>query len=276
MPVSLEGILLASDLDGTLIDSAYQIPQRNLDALCDFMGRGGRFAIATGRAIESAYRYVRVTHPNAPCIVLNGTMLYDYRTNRVLWGNPLPPEAVSYLTHIFYHFPEVGIEVCTEKGIHVIRENPYIHRHLFRENIKHTNCSLQQVEGQWYKVFFAMDSQLMEQVRAYMETIPHQRVRFVPSSSYYLEMLPEEADKGTALKRLTAMLDLDQNNSYAIGDYYNDIELLRAAGVGIVPQNAPMDIQKLAGHVVCRCELGAVADAIAVIERNWMEKSSKH
>lgn len=275
MSISFKGILLASDLDGTLIDSAYQVPQRNLDALRDFMNRGGLFAIATGRAIESAQKYVEITHPNAPCIVLNGTMIYDYHTSRVLWGNPLPPTAIKYLQRIFDRFPEVGIEVCTDEGIHVIRENQHIHRHLFQENIRHKDCSMQQVKGLWYKVFFAMDPPLMDRVRAYTETFSQQEVRFVSSSSNYFEMLPVGADKGLALKRLTVWFDINQKNSYAVGDYYNDIELLSVAGNRVVPQNAPLDIQRMADHVVCRCGQGALADAIEWMEHQLTGSSSK-
>ena len=72
--------------------------------------------------------------------------------------------------------------VCTEQAIHVIRENEYIQRHLSHEHIRHRSCSIDQVQGTWYKVFFAMDSRWMPEVQAFVETFPHEDVRFVPSS----------------------------------------------------------------------------------------------
>ena len=56
-------------------------------------------------------------------------------------------------------------------------------------------------------------------------------------------------------------------NVYAIGDYYNDTELLEAAGVSVVPENAPDDLKEQADLVVGHCYQGAVADLIEEIER---------
>ena len=51
--MELQDILLVSDIDGTLIDSQYQIPPRNREAIQRFMKKGGGFSIATGRSWES-------------------------------------------------------------------------------------------------------------------------------------------------------------------------------------------------------------------------------
>lgn len=107
----------------------------------------------------------------------------------------------------------------------------------------------------------------MPQLKAFTESFSHNGVRFVPSSRTYFEMLPEAADKGLALRKLVHLLGLRQEDSVAVGDYYNDMELLSSAGAAIVPENAPGEIQQLASHVVCHCRLGAVAEAIEWIER---------
>ncbi len=80
-------------------------------------------------------------------------------------------------------------------------------------------------------------------------------------------MLPAGIDKGVALKKLAERYGLSVNQIYAIGDYYNDIELLQAAGFAAMPQNAPEDLKHLADLVVCSCDDGAVADLIEYIEQ---------
>ncbi len=267
---SFQNLLLVSDLDGTLIGDAFQVPERNQRALQEFKEEGGRFAIATGRALDSAARYAELTRPNAPCIVLNGTMIYDFDRRKILWEYPLPSSAGEYVEKIQRHFPEIGTEVCTEQAIHVIRENEYIQRHLSHEHIRHRSCSIDQVQGTWYKVFFAMDSRWMPEVQAFVETFPHEDVRFVPSSQNYYEMLPRHADKGVALQKLVDLLGMRRENSCAVGDYYNDVELLSAAGMAVVPANAPEEIQNMADCVVCHCRQGAVAEAI-----EWMTNKEK-
>ena len=89
------------------------------------------------------------------------------------------------------------------------------------------------------------------------------------SSENYLEMLPEQASKGKALMRAAEFAGFCMQNVYAIGDYYNDVELLDAAGVAVVPENAPDDLKERADLVVGHCYHGAVADLIEEIERQY-------
>ena len=114
----------------------------------------------------------------------------------------------------------------------------------------------------------------MPEIQDFVKTFSHDRVRFVPSSKNYYEMLPQDADKGKALQKLTDLLRLRKENSCAVGDYYNDIELLSEAGMAIVPSNAPVEIQAMADCVACHCRDGAVADAIAWIEDRLKETKS--
>ena len=77
--MSLKDILLITDMDGTLLGRDFKIPQRNIEAVHRFMDQGGNFAIATGRSKMSGAQYFRQTNPNAPCVLLNGAVLYDFR-----------------------------------------------------------------------------------------------------------------------------------------------------------------------------------------------------
>ena len=82
-----DGVLLASDFDNTLIyteaalRSGEPVPDlspRNREALEYFMGRGGRFAVATGRALAAFRHYADKVPVNAPCVVCNGAAIYDF------------------------------------------------------------------------------------------------------------------------------------------------------------------------------------------------------
>ncbi|MDR3645533.1 MAG: HAD hydrolase family protein, partial [Clostridia bacterium] len=86
----------------------------------------------------------------------------------------------------------------------------------------------------------------------------------------YFEMLPEGASKGETLLRLAQMLGIKKENTAAVGDYYNDIELVSSAGTGFAPAGAPQEVKAAAGHVVGSCEDGAVADVIEYLERRYM------
>ena len=74
----LTGILLASDMDGTLLDSRKRLSQANQSALENFVAAGGWFTVATGRMETSVKRYLPVLPLNAPAILYNGAVIYDF------------------------------------------------------------------------------------------------------------------------------------------------------------------------------------------------------
>lgn len=267
MHLPIKDILLVSDLDGTLIGKDFIIPERNKQALARFKEQGGHFSIATGRSVESGRRYIADTNPTAPCILLNGGMIYDYSKEEVLWSLTLPDTCVSYIQKIYDQFPDVGIEVYGTRSIRFLRSNLYAEFHIAHEHLQYKVIDFNEIEFPIYKALFAMDASLVKEVADFTNTFAHPGARFVSSSGNYLEMLPEHANKGSALKELIKIMNIDLNNCYAIGDYYNDVELIEAAGHGVMPENAPEELKSKAELIVGHCEHGAVADLIEILER---------
>ena len=69
----------------------------------------------------------------------------------------------------------------------------------------------------------------------------------------YYEIMPEGVSKGQALKDLCRYLKIPVENTIAIGDYFNDIELLQAAGRSVAVQNAPGEVQLVADEITSAC-----------------------
>lgn len=266
--MDLSGVLLVSDLDGTLIGENFTVPERNLRAIERFQNAGGNFAIATGRSILSGGRYAELTHPKGPCICLNGTILYGYQRQKIVWDCHLNQHtAAAYIQKLYDRFPMTGIEYFCVKTIHILRNNAYVTEHLNHESVSWSEGPPIDADEPWYKALFADDPDRKDEMEAFANTFSHEDVRFVSSSENYLEMLPAQASKGNALRKAVQMFGYDLKQVYAIGDYYNDVELLEAAGVSVVPKNAPEDMKRQADLVVGHCYQGAVADLIEEIER---------
>lgn len=266
--MSLKDILLITDMDGTLLGRDFKIPQRNIEAVHRFMDQGGNFAIATGRSKMSGAQYFRQTNPNAPCVLLNGAVLYDFRKKELLMKRCLPSGAMEYLERIEGLFPEIGIEVYTDEEIYITRDSGYVQKHIENENL---NCLFQTPGGNVSvcKGVFAGEPQLIQMISDYCLSHPIPGVRFVASGDIYFEMLPEGVDKGLGLKELILRTNFRRENVFAIGDYFNDLELLKEAGVSAVPENAPEKLKAVADYTVCHCYDGAVADFIGLIEEKY-------
>ncbi len=261
-------IFVISDLDGTLLGNDKTIPKRNLEAIARFQSKGGRFAIATGRSVITGAPYIDAVSPNGPSVILNGTIIYDSAERKILWNLPLNTEKTKrYVEIIHERFPGTGIEVYSTDSLGVLKDNPYVSSHLERANME--RCVPDIFNGRTLcKVIFMDDADVIQELAAFTETFEHEDVRFVLSSENFLEMLPAKADKGSALKKIISSCGFPMENVYAIGDYYNDLELLQAAGFAAMPQNSPDELkEEYADLVVCDCSEGAVADLIEYIER---------
>ena len=107
------GVLLASDFDDTLVGDSCVLSPANRAALERFTGEGGIFTVSTGRAKRTFAPYAHTVPINAPVILSNGAMLYDFAADRVVVDLPLPETAADDLTALSDEMPELGMSATT-------------------------------------------------------------------------------------------------------------------------------------------------------------------
>jgi hypothetical protein len=263
-----EGFLLVSDMDRTLVTEDFKIPERNIEAIDRFIEKGGLFALATGRVASSAAKYFGRINTNAPSILSNGSSIYDFRTDKILWCATLPDSAEIMLAHIMEKFPDIGAEVYRNEEIYIINSSPWTEKHIVNEGFKFYTVNLNDVPHGWQKILLAGENMRLREVEEYVCSLKHDGYYFVFSNLMYYEALPEGVSKGTTLKRLSEMLNIKTERTFAIGDYYNDLTLVSMAGFGATVAGAPDELRDASKLVVGRCEDGAVADLIEYIENN--------
>ena len=88
-----DGILLCTDLDGTLLSSKSVVSDGNIRAINYFKEQGGKFAFVTGRVPKGAGLMRKWVEPNAPIVVFNGAGVYDFDKKELLWGTYLTEKA---------------------------------------------------------------------------------------------------------------------------------------------------------------------------------------
>lgn len=263
---SFEGLLLVSDMDGTLITETFDMPVRNIEAARAFMEGGGRFAFATGRTQSSAGAFLDRVRVNAPCILYNGAAIFDYASNRFLWSAALPESVTELVRSVIAHFPDFGVEALTDDVIYIVHESAATRRHTVNERLHYVTTDLEHVpKNAWRKMIFAGERERLDALMEFVAAEPNGGWDFVFSSTNFLEVLPRDVSKGSAVLRLASFLYIDRQHIFAIGDYYNDLTLLKTAAFGGVPAEAPQEIKEAADVVVGPCRQGAVADFIACI-----------
>jgi Cof subfamily protein (haloacid dehalogenase superfamily) len=262
-----EGILLVSDMDGTLITDEFKLPERNIKAIDRFIKNGGSFTLATGRSAESAFKYLGRIKTSAPAILSNGTVIYDFEAKKLVWNAYLPKSAEEMFAMLLRKFPDVGGEIYREDQIYIVRATTFTQRHIVNEGFKYTVTDVENVPHGWQKVLFTGEYSQLSQIEEFVGTLNHDGCNFVFSSPMFFEALPEGVSKGTTLLRLANMLNIKHENTIGIGDYFNDLTLVSMAGFGAAVSGAPKELIDLAKFVTGTCESGAVADLIEYIEK---------
>ena len=120
-----EGVLLATDLDGTLLRGDKSVSEENRLAIEHFKENGGRFTFITGRTPMAVASLCRTVTPNAPIGCMNGAGIYDYDSDQLLWSVTIPDSVKDLVQYVDLAFPNTGIEVITRTQVIFCKENSF-------------------------------------------------------------------------------------------------------------------------------------------------------
>ncbi|MBQ4094495.1 MAG: Cof-type HAD-IIB family hydrolase [Oscillospiraceae bacterium] len=259
--------LVVSDVDGTLLQAGYGVPRENLDAIERFVFLGGRFTLCSGRNSESVGKLTEWVKLSAPAILCNGAYVFDYKTREVVFSAPLAPSVREVTADILAMFPHLGVEITAEPNVYVARMSRYVQEYTASHHIRYTLCDVADIPSGWHKVVFTDDGETILKLEEYVTRQSKNggafaEFDFVRTSTNMIEILAKGINKATGLHVLCDHLGIQRRNTIAIGDYYNDVELLRAAGIKVSVANAPADIRAMTDITVAACLKGGVAQVL--------------
>lgn len=261
-----QDVLLVSDIDGTLVDQNGTLPERNRRAIDQFMRLGGRFALATGRPLPTVRDVAQQVKPNAPCILCNGAVLYDMAQQKAVFSQPVPKAADPLIERIAKRFPSAGLLLCKLTEVCYPYATKWSHWYCGRFGIEGKHTPFGALPAERYKILFMEEPEVLAHIREEFEALPHEEMRAFYSEKRLLEVVADGVDKGNGLAELQRLLGIPPIKTAAIGDYENDVGMLKNAGHSAAPANAKEEIKACAGRTVCDCGQGAVADFIAYLE----------
>lgn len=267
-----EGVLLASDYDGTLACSDGTIPESVRSALRFFMENGGRFTVSTGRVHRGFHAY-SAEIINAPVLLGNGSMAYDYAAERIVFSNGIGDEGIAPMRAIARTFPQLCMELYPFERSYVIHLTDQSYRHFTAQGIPFEEIDdPADAPRPWIKAMLGGPREIVAQAQEYIRANCPE-ISFLPTCGSYLEVLKKGVDKGVGLLQLADALGIAHDDVYAVGDGYNDVEMLRAAAKAFVPANGDPLALDCADHVVRSNEEGAVAHVIEILTEIYKGRS---
>lgn len=276
-----DGVLLASDFDNTLIyteaalRSGEPVPDlspRNREALEYFMGEGGRFAVATGRALAAFRHYADKVPVNAPCVVCNGAAIYDFAKQEYLDYALLDETARRRGQEVLDRFPEVAVEAYhIDNVIHGVHPNEITHQHEHITNVAVTEApSLLDVPLPLGKFLFEAEHEVLQQVQqTLIQKGWDQDYELIFSNKTLLEMTAKGANKGGMVRRLAKLLNISMDHVYCAGDEANDISMLTAGAMGFAPANCIQAVRDCGATIVSNAWEDAMADMVEILDKRY-------
>jgi len=276
---------IASDMDGTLLNSNQQISEENKAAILKAQAQGIEFVVATGRSYQEATYVLAQVGLTCPVICVNGAEVRS-KEGEVLSATPidkqLAREAASRLIE-----KDVYFEVYTNKGAFtmdvdkavsilvdiIMSANPEVNREevieaagaRLRDGLIHTiedyELLFADENYQIYKLLaFSFEADRLES--ANKSLLELEGLAVSTSGHDNLEITNEQAQKGIALESFVKAKGIDLAETMAIGDNYNDVSMLEKAGRSVAMGNADYYIKSLCDVVTDINDESGVAKAI--------------
>lgn len=263
-----EGILLVTDLDGTLLKKDKSISSENLEAIEYFKANGGKFTIITGRLPLALAGIDKIVNPNVPMCCGNGGMIYDGIGKKVLMAKTMSAEALELVKFVDENMPEIGQQINTTEHIWFTKYNEAMYRARTLSKLPDLSCHYSEINEPIMKLLFAdMDTDKIVRLTKMLEKHPlMKKFDGVSSEPIYYEILPKGVSKGASLPILCDIIKTDIGRTIAIGDNNNDAEMLKTAKIGYAVANASEIAKKAADRITVSNEENAIAAVISEID----------
>jgi len=264
MPISL----LALDLDGTLLDSRGQISERNRIAIDNAREQGVHVALVTGRRFRDSRPIALELGLDVPLISHNGALTKHAATLQTVAVLPLPVDAARKALQIGRRAGADALLSDDHEGLgvlvydHIRGGNTAAHRYISWARRIHgeeeDGNAVQQVasiedylDHDPIHLSFSggceeMD-QLEERLKELGATVKVLGTKYFEQDFTLLDIVNPAASKGAGVAAAAAELGVVREDIMAVGDNYNDLEMLLFAGTGVVMANAPLSLREIAG-----------------------------
>ncbi|MBC2850045.1 HAD family phosphatase [Cetobacterium sp. 8H] len=228
--------LIISDLDGTLVDSNKNLSEYTKEVIGKLKEKGIYFIIATGRNYKGAKKVADSLNLNNEIICNNGSTIYDHK------GHLIFQRTISSVVA-----KKIFLEIQNTKSIFFASygNNTYIQKGKFEKASKFLlsppenpiEITINNVDSFIFEkiVIINRDNNTLKELSENFNKI--EDVNAFISQDYYLDIVHHETSKGAALKFLADLKNIDLKYTLAFGDAFNDYEMLKLAGKGIVMAN---------------------------------------
>lgn len=240
-------------MDGTLLTTDKVLSRENAEAIKHFQQGGGLFTVATGRYWDFVNDYKDAFVPNTYVISLNGCVISEYGTEKAVWFTQMDRSCFDEAEYVFDSCPQLTmLLVNTTQGFVPIK----------RGELSKLNDIRLDSDNRIYKMTYMSlpGEELTRQTRDFFVPFASGRYNCERSWPGGMEYYPLEGGKHNAVMWLKQHTGCDK--LICVGDYENDVTMLKCADVGAAVGNALECVRDAADITLCSNDESAIAQLI--------------
>lgn len=241
--------LILTDLDGTLLKNDNTLTPKNHSLIHRAVSMGCPVVVCSGRSNMSLDEIIkRYDLPKTYTIGFNGGIIY--KDSNIIYEAFLTADLVGKIIDLSMQFNCEPL-MYQNSSLWIEKETPATKNYAKRSYLTPVvvNSLKNNLTNKISKIIFIGENAELKKMEKLLSEKLSNKVNIVFSSQTLLEFNPLGVDKGTALEKLARYLNININETIAIGDSYNDLEMIQAAGLGVAMANSNQDIKIKADYI---------------------------
>lgn len=265
--IKVADAVLALDLDGTLTNSKKQVTENTKKSIDKFIDAGGTVVLASGRptfGVMPVAKILELDKKGGYILSYNGGCFLDCKNNEQLFMKELTHE---YLPILEKQANEFGINLMTYNGDKAYALDIDEQYYMLEITINHfirvkANPLTPQITFPIIKCLMTADGDYLAKVEKEMKKYWEGKLNIVRSEPYFLEVTEVGIDKASTLTGMVKKLGKSVDNLICCGDGFNDLSMIKAAGIGVAMANAQDKVREAADYITKSSDEDGIVDVV--------------
>lgn len=262
--------LIALDIDGTLLNSELKLTEGNREAVHRAHREGKHVVLSTGRCLAELRQILEALPEIRYLVCENGSCVYDVKHERAVHVAPVPAEEILYILDLMKD-EDVVLQAFHDNVAYFNQPNGDWtcdfsmgnYREIFDRTAIWDERLFDTFARRPFQVeklnLYFRDAQTQQRIHA---VLAQRNLKLADSIGHMIEVVSAEADKGIGLEMLCRHIGVPVEETIAVGDSMNDIEVLKTAGLSAAMGNACPEARDAADIVTDDCDHDGVARVI--------------
>lgn len=258
--------LIAIDMDGTLLKDNKTISNENIEAIKKAVEHGTKVSLATGRPIKGIEKYLKqldLISDSNYAVGFNGAVVENTMSHKIISQDTLSQDDIEFIYKLSKApniYPQIALKDSSVSPI----KNKYSELDAYLNKITFKIGSIENVSENKniFKFMFLGEGPDLSRCISKLPKEIYDKYTVVRSEPEILEFMNKNTNKGHGVDVLAKKFGIDKSEVICIGDSFNDVHMIKYAGLGVAMGNAATEVKNIANYVTKTNEENGVAHVI--------------